>query len=396
MSLHIKNSVAAIKWDRVCLDLSSKMAEPFCGAWHLVRFRLIAPLDPKKFENQTKITHEIGVRTLIGLGTVLGSTLFYMQPTPLLSFIVVLGLASKLLRAIGFSIQKKEFTHIQTSREEKVLNSQNPEMKIMSWNICGIGGGLSLDHGGVIHWKSRLNALVEKIKNEDPDVLILQEVYDGALAEALVKNLESEFSHFFIHLGPNVWGSIGGCMILSKCALHHFSHSSFKNNDWTLNRGIAHLEIKKNPKDPLPWIRILGTHLIHGNAPKDKANRLEQIGQIVDHVATQKLSIPTILAGDLNIERDAEEGKTLSSFFLHSYEGVKPTCTNRLTFQWDAKEKVVWEETIDYISLLKSDIPSEEKVILEDTHLIEAFDESYNTKTALSDHHALSTKVRKP
>jgi hypothetical protein len=34
-----------------------------------------------------------------------------------------------------------------------------------------------------------------------PDVLILQEVYDTALAEAIVERLNVDYAHFFAHLG---------------------------------------------------------------------------------------------------------------------------------------------------------------------------------------------------
>jgi endonuclease/exonuclease/phosphatase family metal-dependent hydrolase len=190
-------------------------------------------------------------------------------------------------------------------------------------------------------------------------------------------------------------------MVISKCAVHNFSHTSFENNKWTLNRGFASLELKATPQDALPCARLIGTHLIHGDEAEDKKNRMEQIAQIVNHMARQTLAMPTVLAGDLNIERDQEEGGILSSRLHHGYQGHNPTCTNRLVAQWDSKAKSVWGETIDYISLLKNAQPDgiripvvDENVILENCHLVEAFDESYNTKTALSDHHGLAAVIK--
>jgi endonuclease/exonuclease/phosphatase family metal-dependent hydrolase len=388
-------------WDRTFLDLSSKMAEPFCAAWHLFRFRLVAPLDPQKFENSATVASEVVTRILIGLGGALGTILTYSAPIPVGCSVLVLGIGSKVFRAIGFALQKGGYTHVRGAAAEKPLDPRNPRVKVMNWNICGIGGGLSLDHGGVIHWRSRLGAIVAKIKAEDPDVLILQEVYDTALAEALVDQLKSDYAHFFMHLGPNVLGSVGGGMVISKCAVHDFSHTSFKNNRWTLNRGFASLELKASPQETLPCARVIGTHFIHGDEPGDQKNRMEQLAQIVGYLKRRIFAMPTVLAGDLNIERDEKEGKILSSYFHHGYQGLFPTCTNRLTAQWDSKARSVWGETIDYISLFKSSVPGsgqlpvvDRGVILENCHLVEAFDASYNTKTALSDHHGLSCVVK--
>lgn len=401
MSLYLQNPVDGNGWDRTFLDVSSKMSEPFCGVWHQLCFRLIAPLDPKKFENCSHIANEIATRILIGLGASIGVFLTCLAPIPIVCSVVVLGVGSKVVRAIGFALQRGGYTHVRGDAAEKILDPQDPQVKVMSWNICGVGGGMSLDHGGVVDWRARLDAIIEKIKAEDPDVLILQEIYDTALAEALVSRLKSEYAHFFMHLGPNIWGSVGGGMVISKCAVHHFSHTSFNNNKWTLNRGFASLELKANPQDDLPCARVIGTHLIHGDDLDDKIKRMGQVAQIVDFVAQQRLAMTTVLAGDLNVERDGVEGEILSSRFHHGYQGLQPTCTNRLVVQWDSKMRSVWGETIDYISVLKSTQPQgilvpaiDQDVTFENCHLVEAFDDSYNTKTALSDHHGLAVVIK--
>lgn len=388
-------------WDRTCLSISSTLTEPFCGLFHLFRFRLVAPLDPQKFENCTTVANEVAMRTLIALGGVLGAYLTCVAPVPVLCSVALLGVASKAFRAVGFALQKGGYTHIRGEAPEKSLDLRDPQVKVVSWNICGVGGGMSLDHGGVTPWRSRIDAIVQKIKDEDPDVLILQEVYDTALAEAIIDRLKSEYAHFFAHLGPNLWGSVGGGMVLSKCAVHHFSHTSFDSNQWTLNRGFASLELKAAPQGALPCTRIIGTHLIHGGEKVDQKNRVEQVAQIVNYVARQRLAMATVLAGDLNVERDEEEGGILSSRLHHSYRALQPTCTERMAAQWDLKVRRLWDEMIDYISLFKSAQPDGQRlpvvddgVTFENCHLVEAFDASYNTKTALSDHHGISVIIR--
>jgi len=380
-------------WDRSFLKASSYLAEPFCGAYGMLRYRLVAPLDPKKFDNCSTKSREIGYRILIGAGAGLGLYCLTAAPLAVTSGILALGAASKLLRAIGFALQKEGFTYVAGQAPEKELDGP---LKIMSWNVCGIGGGFHYDHGGVIDWRSRLDGISSKIEKEDPDVLILQEVYDAALGEALIEKLQSRYSHFYFHMGKSAMGSVGGCMVVSKCAPHRFTNTDFTTNDWRLKRGFATLEIKAAPKDRLPVARIIGTHLIHGDEPKDRAARVAQVSQIVAHLANQRLRLPTILAGDLNMERDGKAGEILHAHLKHGYTALQPTCTNRLVSQWEEKAKSVWHETIDYISLFKEKphLPViEKRVRFVECRISPAYDESYDTKTALSDHQALVARI---
>lgn len=343
------------------------------------------------------------MRSLIGLGALLGTYLCVSFPFPAISCVAMTGFGHKILRTIGFSLQKDGYTHIQGNAAEKILDPNGPQLKLMCWNICGVGGGMSLDHGGVIGWRSRIDRIVEKIKHEDPDVLVLEEIYDTALAEAIVERLKSNYAHFFTHLGANIWGSESGCMVLSKCNVHRFSYTPFSNNDWTLNRGIASLEIKASPDSAIPCARIIGTHLIHGDGDQAQNLRATQVAQIVDQLSHETIALPTMIAGDLNIERDQEEGTLLSTYLNHTYQEKKPTCTNRLVAQWDLQTKSVWGETIDYISFFKRTFPNgqelpavDDSISWNNPHLIHAYDETYNTKTALSDHHGVAVTISLP
>lgn len=378
-------------WDRTLLNLSSITAEPFCMTWHLLRFRLVAPLDPTKFENCNNRVAEVAVRSLIVAGAVLSGTFTYQMPVFALGSLGTLGAMNRLFRSIGFAVQKGGYTHVHGNAAEKEINDSS--LKVMNWNVCGIGGGLSLDHGGVVHWRSRLDALVDKILEEDPDVLVLEEIYDTALGEALIEKLRDEYAHFFMHLGPNVMGSVGGGMVLSKCAVHSFSNTSFTINPWTINRGFATLEVKAKPSDALPFARIIGTHLFH--RAEDTALRAKQMQQIADAVKNSVLKMTTVLTGDLNIERDGEEGETLNKYLKHGYQDGKPTATNQMVSQWDYRIHATWGEMIDYISLFqdrwdgKTISSIQSGASLTNCRLVQAFDETYDTQTALSDHHGV-------
>ncbi len=366
-------------WDRNLLDLSSKCVEPLVWVWGL-GYKVIAPLDPNKFDNYENKIAEVARRALI-----LFSVAFCLLTAPLLvtSAVATLGIASKVLRAIGFAFQNNKYTHVRGLAPEKTL-SQN-RAKVMTWNVCGIGGGLHYDHGGVNHWRDRLEGLIQRIETEDPDVLVLEEIYDTALAEALVEKLQTRYAHFFLHLGANVVGSVGGCMVLSKCAVHRFTNTSFHNNHWSLNRTFATLEIKARPEDQAPCARIIGTHFIHD----DNSARIQQMRQALGSLEFVP-PLPTVLMGDLNFERDnPEEGGVLHRYFEPGYLEQEPTCTNKMLKQWDETRDDP-DQFIDDIALHCAHKPN---VALRDVHLVRAFGPDFNTKTALSDHHGLAATL---
>ncbi len=175
-------------------------------------------------------------------------------------------------------------------------------------------------------------------------------------------------------------GSVGGLMVLSKCAVHRFTNTSFHNNSWTLNRTFAELEIKARPEDRSPCARIIGTHLIHDDNPA----RVEQLRQIVDSIEKGP-QLPIILVGDLNLERDnPEEGGILTPYFKNGYLGSEPTRAEQLLKAWDENLSDPGA-FIDYISLYRKS-----EGTLQNVHLMKAYSDDFDTRTALSDHNGLA------
>jgi endonuclease/exonuclease/phosphatase family metal-dependent hydrolase len=356
--------------DRNLFDISSKFAEPLCAAYGQLRYRLVMPLDPNKFDHYSTVAGELAYRSLIVGVASLGAYLAYTMPLPVLCALGFVGAAHKVFRALGCYFQKNGYTHVKGQAAEKQVGT---ELKVMTWNILGIPGGMHYNHGGAIGWQGRIDRIVAKIKTEDPDVLVLQEIFDTALGEELVKRLGADYAHFYTHIGPNLWGSEGGVMVITKCAVDKFSYHSFSNNDWTMNRGFAILDLK--------GVRIIGTHFIAGNAQSKRNAQMEQIKQTVRF---QRI-VPTVIAGDLNTERDTY----WDGLLVHGYKEEEATCTNLLTRQWNPAQEDVNEETIDYISLFEGS-----EAYLEEGRLIRAFDATHNTKTALSDHHGIALTVK--
>lgn len=369
--------------ERSFLNISSHLAEPFCWAYGLMMYQIAAPLDPNKFENASSKVQEISKRVFVLLGATLalvGAGLYIGLAT------AIVGATCKLFRAVGVAIQKNQYTHIQGLCPEKIL--EQGQASVMTWDLCGHSGGLHYAERGVVHWRSRIDQIIEKIKTEDPDVIVLQEIYDTALSEALIEKLQSNYAHFFTHLGINTWGAPGGCMVISKCAVHSFSHTDFNNNGWLVNRGFEKIELKAHPTDELPCLRIIGTHI----SEKKQEESAEQVEQIIKSLKKERLVLPTLFVGNVN-----EQEETLSKYLFHSYRGKTPTHTDQLANQWTQNlEKT--DKMSDLVSLFKrrnfdgDSLPVTEKVRLLSSHLVPAYDETFNTQTALSAHHGILTK----
>jgi hypothetical protein len=364
--------------DRAFFDLSSKFEEPLYWAYGLLRHRLVSVLEPNRFDNASSKTREIAYRVWIATCAAIA---FAGAGLHLLAGAVALKATSKMLHVVGRALQKEGYTHGRGNAPEKRL--ENGQINVMTWNIRGQRTGLHYVNGGVVHWRSRIDAIVEKIRQEDPDVLVLQEVHDSALAKALTEKLADQFAHFYTHF-------TGGGMVLTKCSVDGFQFTPFSNGC----RGFETLEIKASSDSPSPCIRIIGTHLPSGIEENKKC-----MVEIVDALEKRETTLPTLFVGNVTVDEDlTDEATFLSEYVHHGYRRIEPTHTGHLAAQWrgtDGKNAVD-----DFISLFKRNLSEgralpviEKGIRLDDCHLIKGFDETYNTKEALSDHHAVVAKI---
>lgn len=373
--------------DRKFLNLSSMMSDVFSNTYGWLGYRLVSPFGADKFDNAEPIK-EVAIRAFILIGMIASVS---FAGSFILASVAILTVGSKIFRAAGFYFQKDGFTHIRGHASEKTLDQS---AKVMTWNIRGHGGGLHYPYGGVVHWKSRVDRIVDEILKEGADVVVLQEVYDTALVEALIEKLEDSYAHFYTHLGTKAWDGDTGCMVITKCAVHSFKNCDFDEKDGQA-RGFEMFEIKATPEASSPCARIIGTQLSPGSDRKE--TREKQIGQILNTLKGETFDLPTLFVGNMNFSRKSQEGELVSQYLYHSYLGDEPTHTHELVNQW-APVFEGQEESGDFISFFKRSTPEgrilpvlERGIRLVDSHLVKGFDETHNTKDALSDHHGVVT-----
>lgn len=279
--------------DRFCFAISDTMEKPLNWAYGVFYERIVSPLDCNGLAGTVQ---EVATRVFLGLIGVVGGTFV----GNLLAVVVLKG-GSTVFRALGVALQKNGFTQIDGSLPEKVL--ENGEASAMTVDIRN-----SRD----------IDEIVKNIQAENPDILVLQGV-NSALVEKIIDKLGDQYAHFFTHLGATTWKGEDGCLIATKCAVHHFSYASFFHCDRMENHGFSTLEIRANPQDLVPCARIIGADFARGEVGKER--RIEQLGQVVNALAEQKLALPTLFAGSFNANQNNRDEKLLSKYLAYGYRG---------------------------------------------------------------------------
>lgn len=223
------------------------------------------------------------------------------------------------------------------------------------------------------------------IRNEDADVVVLQEAF-SAQAETMRSDLLDAYPHQTPLLGQSCsasfgWTAVsgncsnsifvvnGGVTILSKHPItakyqHVFNASQMWTADYNANKGVALVRIDTGD-GPL-W--IAGTHLQADTTPSARAEahevRMDQLGEIDALVQARTGDAPVVLAGDLNVEyyagatrldgagrNEIQQAQVHSGFTVgnpsnygYTYDGV----TNPLVA---AQGYASYRDTLDYIGV---------------------------------------------
>ena len=375
--------------DRKFHNLSATLSQCYSSTYGLLAGRLVAPIDPKKFDNASTKTKEIGIRILIVLGAIAS---FCFAGIYIFAIGAILGGLAKISKSLAVHFQKNGRVDIRRSGPERRIT--DGKVKIMEWNIRGHRQKDHFPEGGVSHWKSRIDRITRDILTEDPDIIVLNEVYDTSLIENLVSRLGARYAHFYTHLGADHWKEENGCVVITKCAVHRFTHKDFLVTDKKVKRGFETLEIKTGPEATSPCLRIIATQLSPGKGATEM--RMEQLAQIIDTLARATLPLPTLFVGSLNVNRESKEEEAfLSNYLYNSYLDEEETHSTLLASQWAPVFDGPEELSDDFISLFKRNpdddcrtFPVREKGIrLVDCHLVESYEKD-NLKNARSDHKA--------
>jgi endonuclease/exonuclease/phosphatase family metal-dependent hydrolase len=318
---------------------------------------------------------------------------------PLLSWTFLLAETELLTRISAQIVAQKSFTYLQGSFKEKILEKGKP-LTVFSLNTCFVAGGFSLFYGGVAPWPERVDQLIEKIQEKNPDLLCLQEVNDIEAAYRLYDALKDQYAHFYFNIGPKVLSQNSGLFVASKLAIQDPSFKTFDEVPGTqklVNKGFFDCQILSDAK---VVAHLFLTHLSPSSddglpTSEEKEIRKKELEMIFAKMKSFTKEAPIIFAGDFNITREDDEASILKEEFQDLFpKGEKSNATNLLKQACFAHSDKEIEEakltnpefSIDYILFKPGKSKCKGKVSLVKSYNVK---DANPTQKALSDHHAL-------
>jgi endonuclease/exonuclease/phosphatase family metal-dependent hydrolase len=207
----------------------------------------------------------------------------------------------QVLLSMGKDVDIEPSTPFEKRIGTAAPESVKSEMKILTFNVCGLFEETPIIFGGLVPWRERFNKIVETIDQSDSDVVCLQEVFDDDLEEALYQKLKSKYANFYTiisprYLGfkPSTYGVRSGLMVFSKHSVTNGRFDCIPSESPYVNRGVFSFDVGGKMK-------VATTHLAAFQGPAQKKKRLEQMNAVTKILYDMKPSIPVVLCGDLNI-----------------------------------------------------------------------------------------------
>jgi endonuclease/exonuclease/phosphatase family metal-dependent hydrolase len=298
------------------------------------------------------------------------------------------ALPGAVLRGIVSHLEKEPFIYYQGKLPDKTLKE---DFSLLSWNICCVGGGYSISDGGVMPWAFRIDNIVTKIVEKDPDILTLYEVMDIAAGFYLYEKLQEEYAHFYFNIGPRAIGPSSGIFVASKLKITNPEFTPFPKQMLVgrakiSEKGVFFFEIEEKK------IKIYATHLQHSEQPQYPTEEEIQAREAEMNLIIQKVGQETdnvIVTGDLNLDNTEYD----KSSWIGTFQDVPFDENDSRTWGGDefcaemVGKKVSGPLNLDYTLITKK---SEVKGI---TSLVETgYDDTTFTIDALSDHRGLLSR----
>ncbi|PWU14885.1 MAG: hypothetical protein C5B45_03800 [Chlamydiae bacterium] len=364
------NSLDFLKKKTFCF--ASLLTEPICKAHELFRrLCLVDVLNPTASKTSNWVR-----KFFLGMGLVVSSFLSIGTAIP--------GAA---LRGIISHLEKEPFIYYQGKLPDQDLKDH---FSLLSWNICCIGGGYSISDGGVMPWSFRIDNIITKIQEEDPDILALYEVMDTAAGFYLYEKLQEKYAHFYFNLGPRAIGPSSGIFIASKTEMTNpeftpFPKQMLVGRTKISEKGVFSFDIYVGEKK----VKIYATHLQHSEQPQYPTQEEIEARKAEMELIIKKVSRDSghvIVTGDLNLDNT----EYAHSAWKETFQGVSFDENGSRTWGGDefCAEMVGKRDSgplnLDYTLITKgSEIKAK-------TSLIETgYDDTTFTIEALSDHRGL-------
>ena len=170
------------------------------------------------------------------------------------------------------------------------------KLRVLTWNVWGLPVASS-------NMEERLAALPDAIAKLDPDIVLLQELWEESAGIRVRQGLERHGYRYASHLAHTSFG-MTGLFTASKLPLENVGFLPFASGrighsiwhlEWIASKGVGRFVVQT----PLGPLEVQNTHLqAQYDTDGYAAERLSQVGEIVS--MHQDRSLPLVLGGDFN------------------------------------------------------------------------------------------------
>lgn len=355
--------------------LASLLTEPICKAHELFRrLYVVDVLNPTASK-----TNNWARKFFLGIGIIISALLS-----------VGTALPGAVLRGITSHLEKEPFIYYQGKLSDQTLKE---DFSLLSWNICCVGGGYSISDGGVMPWHFRIDKIIVRILEEDPDVLSLYEVMDTAAGFYLYEKLQEKYAHFYFNIGPRAIGPSSGIFVASKAEIKNpefipFPKQMLVGRTKISEKGVFSFDLHIKGKQ----VKVYATHLQHSEQPQHPTQEEIEARRAEMELIIKKIdrdSSNVIVMGDLNLSNTEYAHSSWKEAFqdvIFDENGSKTWGGDKFCAKMVGK-KGSGPLNLDYTLITK------ESEIKAKTLLVETgYDDTTFTIRALSDHRGLLSR----
>ena len=330
------------------------------------------------------------------------STVKTVFSTSFLPFAITGLVIAQILHFTAFLLAPNEFINL---KGEATLKEMEEKFSVFQNNSCFTSGGFSTLFGGtLLPNEKRAKMLSAMIKENNPDLVCLQEVSDLKDAYTLYNELKKDFADFYLNIGaaPFILQNNSGLFVASKVAIEKAKFHSFSDIygiESMVNKGFFIFTTK--------LANFVTTHLspskddLNPKKSEIKTRDLEQekiLSILIEREERNKKN--GFVLGDFNINWNSSEykksplfSKGLDNYNLNRLIVLDSDATAETDFlinsNWHHKKNEKPQRLIlDYfLSLARFN-----KYISMQTRKLPTFDIK-NPKNAISDHAALISEI---
>lgn len=229
---------------------------------------------------------------------------------------VILTLPAIALRALAACLQGTPYTYVRKDVRE-IGQLINNTFTLLSQNICCVPAGYSLTNGGAAPWRQRINMIIQKVLEQNADVVTLSEVLDYEAALRLIVGLRIRYAHIYYNIGAQGFGPSSGLFVASKFPLRDPNFVQFPRE---MLEGRTKLAAKGIFAANLPdGTRLYTTHLQPSEIPsqptlQERAARNLQRSAIIENINLGR----SVLTGGLSLDRQEFNGLWTQDFIMQS------------------------------------------------------------------------------